>query len=107
MSKTASKQTGNKASGELPSEAPDGQVYDSSYTTEGRKDSDAIPVLKDDENIEDPIDPEDADSDKQLARDEAEAIDQKNVLNDRTRKEKPRGSYTEPTDEEMGLTEEA
>ncbi|KAK6956841.1 hypothetical protein Daesc_002122 [Daldinia eschscholtzii] len=106
MSKSAFHQADDKASGDLPSEAPEGQVYDSSYAEEVKKDNAGIPVLKDDENVEDPINPADADSDKQLERDEAEAIDKKNVLKERTRNEKPRGSYTEPSDESLGLTEE-
>ncbi|KAI1387656.1 uncharacterized protein F4822DRAFT_289591 [Hypoxylon trugodes] len=107
MSKSAYQQADDKASGELPREAPEGQVYDSSYATQGRRDDAAIPVIKDDDNVEDPINLQDADSDKQLERDDAEAIDKSNVLKERTRGEKPRGTYKEPTDEDLGLTEEA
>ncbi|KAI1803339.1 hypothetical protein F4811DRAFT_352435 [Daldinia bambusicola] len=107
MSKNAFHQADKKASEEIPANAPEGQVYDSSYVTERQKDNAAIPVLKDDENVEDPIDPPEADPDKQLARDEAKAVDKKNVLKERTRDEKPRCSYTEPSDESLGLTEEA
>ncbi|KAI1472999.1 uncharacterized protein F4812DRAFT_35110 [Daldinia caldariorum] len=106
MSKNALHQANDKASGELPTGPHEGQVYGSSYATGGQKDNTSIPVLKDDENVEDPIDPAEADSDKQLARDEAEAIDKKNVLKERTRGEKPRGSYADPSDESLGLTEE-
>ncbi|KAI1087283.1 hypothetical protein F5B19DRAFT_497504 [Rostrohypoxylon terebratum] len=107
MSNNAYNQVDDKSSAELPSEAPTGQVYDNkSYTTKGRNDGAGIPVLKDDEQVEDPISTQDADSDQQLARDDADAIDQGNVLEERTRGKKPEGSYKEPTDEEMGLAEE-
>ncbi|KAI0386334.1 hypothetical protein F5Y04DRAFT_243866 [Hypomontagnella monticulosa] len=103
MSKSAFHQTDNKASGILPDEAPEGRVSDSSYATGSRDDAN-IPVLKDDDQVEDPINADEANSDKQLERDDAEAIDKSNVLKERTRHEKPRGSYKEPTDEDLGLT---
>lgn len=76
-----------------------------------------IPVQADDKPVEDPIDPETADSDEQLgkardcfgariksdiciARDENEAIDKSNIISGRTRGAKPSGTYTEPGDEE-------
>ncbi|KAI0829164.1 hypothetical protein F5Y06DRAFT_308294 [Hypoxylon sp. FL0890] len=105
MSKSAYHQADDKPSAELPQDAPEGQVSDESYAAEARKDNASIPVLKDDDDVEDPIDPNQADSDKQLERDEAEAIDKKNVLKERTRGEQPRGAYNEPTDEDLGLTE--
>ncbi|KAI1458732.1 hypothetical protein F4805DRAFT_474031 [Annulohypoxylon moriforme] len=104
MSKNAYNQIDDKSTGDFSSEAPSGQVYDESYTTKGQNDG-GIPVIKDDERVEDPINPKDADSDQQLARDDAEAIDQKNVLKERTRGKQPGGSYKEPTDESLGLTE--
>ncbi|KAI1097339.1 hypothetical protein F4804DRAFT_339295 [Jackrogersella minutella] len=97
MSKNTYRQTNDKSS--------EGQVYDDSYTTKGRRDGGGIPVLKDDDNVEDPINSEEANSDKQLQRDEAEAIDKNNMLKEKTRGKQPRGSYKEPTDEEFGLTE--
>ncbi|KAI2628525.1 hypothetical protein GGR54DRAFT_636244 [Hypoxylon sp. NC1633] len=79
------------------------------YTTKGRRgnagSNAGIPVLRDNDKIEDSINPKDADSDKQLKRDDTEAIDKSNVLKDRTRGEKPTSSYEEPTDEDFGLTE--
>ena len=77
-----------------------------------------IPVQKDDAPVEDPIDPSTADSDQTLgkfpclkllenpllifdaAQDDADAIDQSNVIGDRTRGAKPSGGYAEPGDEE-------
>ena len=38
-------------------------------------------------------------------QDEREAIDTGNIMKERTRHAKPRGTYTEPTDEQMGLKE--
>ncbi|KAI0888317.1 uncharacterized protein GGS22DRAFT_95996 [Annulohypoxylon maeteangense] len=104
MSKNTYNQPDTKRPGDLSTEAPSGQVYDQSYTTKGPRDG-AIPVIADDEQVEDPINPKDADSDKLLARDDAEAIDQKNVLKERTRGKQPGGSYKEPTDEQVGLME--
>ncbi|KAI2466886.1 hypothetical protein F4781DRAFT_334586 [Annulohypoxylon bovei var. microspora] len=104
MSKNTYNQIDNKSFGDLSTDAPEEQVYDDSYTTKGRNDG-AIPVIKDDQSVEDPINPRDADSDKQLERDDAEAIDRGNVLKERTRGKQPEGSYKEPTDEEIGLME--
>ncbi|OTA59747.1 hypothetical protein K449DRAFT_436006 [Hypoxylon sp. EC38] len=105
MSKSAYRQADDKPSAELLRDAPEGQVSDESYAAEARKDNAGIPVLKDDDNVEDPINPKEADSNKQLERDEAEAIDKTNVLKERTRGANPGGAYTEPTDEDLGLTE--
>jgi len=65
MSKVAHAYTDHKSGDELPKEAPEGQVNDSSYKTS--KDE-AIPVIDDNEAVEDPIRPEEADSDKQLGK---------------------------------------
>ncbi|KAL7622212.1 hypothetical protein AAE478_007715 [Parahypoxylon ruwenzoriense] len=107
MPKNAYHQTDDKPSAALSSDAPEGQVYDESYAAEARKDDAGIPVLKDDDAIEDPIKPSQADSDEQLEHDEVEAIDESNIVKERTRGEKPRASYKEPTDEDLGLTEES
>ena len=106
----------------LPADAPDGQLHDDSYTT---RQSDPVPVQKDDANVEDPINPEQADSEEQLGafdigfsyrtaaaqselahytdyfaeRDEKDAIDESNILDERTRGAKPAGTYAEPPDE--------
>ncbi|KAF2199852.1 hypothetical protein GQ43DRAFT_375258 [Delitschia confertaspora ATCC 74209] len=75
---------------------PDGVPQDDSYATEG-----PIPVQKDDSPVEDAYDPATADSDKQLERDEAEAIDKSNIIKERTRgAAKEPGTYAEPGDEE-------
>ncbi|KAI1373474.1 hypothetical protein F4677DRAFT_216481 [Hypoxylon crocopeplum] len=103
ISITAYHQADDKASAALPNDAPEGQVSDESYAT--GKDDASIPVVKDDDAVEDPISLKEADSDKQLQRDEGEAIDKNNVLKERTRGEKPRGSYEEPSDEDLGLIE--
>ncbi|KAI4130729.1 MAG: hypothetical protein LQ347_003265 [Umbilicaria vellea] len=76
---------------------------DNSYAS--RTGQSQIPVQKDQAPIEDPIDPKTADSDEMLARDDADAIDQSNILDGgRTRGAKPQGGYREPGDEE-GLPE--
>lgn len=81
-----------------------------------------IPVQKDEEPVEDPIDAEEADTDKALGMcsilirhqlgheveltksteaDEAAAIDESNIVDGRTRgATKPSGTYTEPSDGE-------
>ncbi len=63
MSKVAHAYADDKAGADLPKGAPEGQVDDSSYKT-GR--NEAIPVVGDNERVEDPIRPGAADSDKQL-----------------------------------------
>ncbi|KAL1607168.1 hypothetical protein SLS59_002872 [Nothophoma quercina] len=70
---------------------------------ESRTGQSEIRVLKDDAPIErtEYNDREAADSDKQLERDEKDAIDQDNILSERTRgATKQSGTYTEPGDDE-------
>ncbi|KAH6616330.1 hypothetical protein C7974DRAFT_416476 [Boeremia exigua] len=70
---------------------------------ESRTGQSEIPVLKDDIPIENTEynDREAADSDRQLERDEKDAIDEGNILNERTRgATKESGTYTEPGDDE-------
>ncbi|KAJ9629067.1 uncharacterized protein PV06_02216 [Exophiala oligosperma] len=57
-----------------------------------------IPVQNDEAPVEDPIDPNNADSDEQLARDDTDAIDQGNIVDERTRGATK--NYREPGDEE-------
>ncbi|KAK3947389.1 hypothetical protein QBC32DRAFT_89334 [Pseudoneurospora amorphoporcata] len=103
MSKVAHAYADDKPGADLPNEAPEGQVNDPSYKTKG---TEAVPVIDDDAPVEDPIRPGEADSDRQLAKDEAEAIDTSNIIDEKTRHAtKPKGTYREPSDEEMGLTE--
>ncbi|OAP63319.1 hypothetical protein AYL99_02546 [Fonsecaea erecta] len=59
-----------------------------------------IPVQGDDAPVEDPIDANKADSDEQLARDDADAIDESNIIDERTRGAAKPGQYREPGDEE-------
>lgn len=78
-----------------------------------------IPVQGDDKPVEDPINPDTADSDESLgtisysttlpmqlgtndsiAKDDADAIDESNIIGGRTRGAKPSGGYAEPGDEE-------
>ncbi|KAJ4399457.1 hypothetical protein N0V85_006013 [Neurospora sp. IMI 360204] len=103
MSKVAHAYADDKPGADLPRDAPDGQVNDPSYKTKG---TEAVPVIDDDAPVEDPVRPEEADSDDQLAKDEAEAIDKSNIIDEKTRHAtKPAGTYQEPSDEQMGLTE--
>ncbi|KAL6704349.1 hypothetical protein ACN47E_008305 [Coniothyrium glycines] len=60
-----------------------------------------IPVQKDEAPIEATEYDNGGDSDEQLARDENEAIDESNIIEERTRgATKEAGTYTEPDDEE-------
>jgi hypothetical protein len=103
---------------------PTGEVQDNDYKS--RTGQNEIPVQADDKPVEDPIDPETADSDAQLGEfhppthplphpysnasrklttpteaDDKNAIDQSNILNERTRgAAKSAGTYQEPGDEE-------
>jgi len=106
MSSTAWAYTADKPSSkQLPPDVPPGQVEDDSYVTEQRDDNEPVPVQKDSDPVEGPIDDATADSDKQLDQDESEAIDKTNIIEERTRGAKPTDSYQEPTDEKLGLTE--
>ncbi|MCJ1266287.1 hypothetical protein MMC22_006170 [Lobaria immixta] len=80
-------------------DAPTGDVKDNDYVS--RTGQHQIPVQKDELPVNDPIDPVTADSDETLLRDDAEAIDESNIISGgRTRGAKPTGGYAEPGDEE-------
>ncbi|KAL9638082.1 MAG: hypothetical protein Q9164_001799 [Protoblastenia rupestris] len=80
-------------------DVPAGDSMDNDYAS--RTGQSHIPVQKDDKPVEDPIDPASADSDQQLQQDDADAIDQSNIVGGgRTRGAKPTGGYAEPGDEE-------
>ncbi|KAG7112729.1 hypothetical protein HYQ45_017134 [Verticillium longisporum] len=93
MSKSSWLQTDEAGSPHLSIDAPESQVRDGSYATEDSK-KDPVPVLKDDDTVEDPINPKTADSDKALEQDEKEATDKSNIIMDWTRHAKPEGRYT-------------
>ncbi|KAH7139335.1 hypothetical protein B0J11DRAFT_589081 [Dendryphion nanum] len=81
------------------SDGPSGTHTDNEYVS--RTGQSQIPVQKDEDPVEDPIDPETADSDEQLVRDDTEAIDESNIISSRTRgATKEAGTYTEPGDDE-------
>ncbi|KAH0287329.1 hypothetical protein M436DRAFT_76348 [Aureobasidium namibiae CBS 147.97] len=86
-------------SAEYTPETSTGVAADNDYAS--RTGQSEIPVQKDEAGIEDPIDPDTADSDKVLEQDEKAAMNEDNILDERTRgAAKPKGSYTEPGDEE-------
>ncbi|KAI1124822.1 hypothetical protein F5Y10DRAFT_21681 [Nemania abortiva] len=110
MSKASQRETDDRrGEAEDIQEAPTGQVNDDSYTTSGGRggNTDSVPVVNDNTAVEDPIATDTADSDKQLERDEEEAIDKDNIIKDRLRDNKPKpGALREPSDSELGLAEE-
>ncbi|KAI9704364.1 MAG: hypothetical protein M1836_007227 [Candelina mexicana] len=77
---------------------PAGDAKDNEYAS--RTGQSHIPVQKDEQSVEDPIDPATADSDATLAQDEKDAIDKSNIIGGRTRGAGPKGGYSEPDDEE-------
>jgi hypothetical protein len=100
-------------------EIPTGEFEDNEYKS--RTGQNEIPVQADDKPVEDPIDPETADSDATLGKflrfqyllpvntpltsppeaDEKNAIDESNIIEERTRgATKSAGTYQEPGDEE-------
>ncbi|KAM3066380.1 hypothetical protein ACMFMG_003113 [Clarireedia jacksonii] len=87
-------------SGQNQSNIPDGLPVNDDYVSRpGQKDT--VLVQRDGALIEDPIDPATANSDSQLRRDEEDAIDKGNIIDERTRgKTKPAGTYRAPGDEE-------
>ncbi|KAJ1330953.1 hypothetical protein MN608_04409 [Microdochium nivale] len=80
--------------------APTGEYSDDSYVSRpGQKDG-PVPVTSGNEEVESAYKEGAADSDAQLERDEKDAIDEDNIIDDRTRNAKPKGNYKEPGDEE-------
>ncbi|KAK0622736.1 hypothetical protein B0T14DRAFT_564161 [Immersiella caudata] len=104
MSKSGHAYTDDKLGAEIPEGAPEDQMNDPSYKSR-RGDREPIAVIDDDAPVEDPIKESEADSDKQLERDDREAIDTANIVKGTTSRAKPVGTYAEPTDEQMGLME--
>jgi len=75
-----------------------GDTVDNSYASSRNE---PVPVLKDEDPVEQPNDQRNPDSDAALEQDEKEAIDNSNILKgDRTRHAKPTGTYKEPSDEQ-------
>ncbi|OWT42598.1 hypothetical protein VFPPC_18266 [Pochonia chlamydosporia 170] len=106
MSKTSHAQTDDKTiQDDLDTNAPEGLVQDDSYTTSNGK-REPIPVQGDDTPVEDPVNAADGDSDKQLDEDEKAAIDESNIIKERTRGgAEPRNQYQEPDDIQPELAE--
>ncbi|CAD0098669.1 unnamed protein product [Aureobasidium mustum] len=106
-------------SAEYTPETSTGVAGDNDY--QSRTGQSEIPVQKDEATIEDPIDPDTADSDKVLGmysilpstqhmantlteQDEKAAMNEDNIIDGRTRgAAKPKGSYQEPGDEEVSF----
>ncbi|KAM0374687.1 hypothetical protein HYE67_007712 [Fusarium culmorum] len=81
--------------------APSASYEDNSYVSRPGEKDQPIAVQADSDRFEDPIDAEQADTDAQLERDEKDAIDQSNIIEERTRgATQPGGTYQEPGDEE-------
>ncbi|RYP48636.1 hypothetical protein DL768_005480 [Monosporascus sp. mg162] len=107
MSKVAYHQSDDKPSsttGAPEDEVPEGQVQDDSYVMGADKNGEPVPVIGDDAKVEDPVDAKDADSNRQLERDEKEAIDESNIV-EGGREKPPARSLKEPSDEDFGLVE--
>ncbi|KAF5007123.1 hypothetical protein FDECE_6554 [Fusarium decemcellulare] len=82
-------------------DTPSGEFQENSYISRPGEKSEPIPVQADSAKIEDPIDADTADTDAQLERDDSDAIDESNIIEERTRgATKPGGTYKEPGDEE-------
>ncbi|UNI13893.1 hypothetical protein JDV02_000589 [Purpureocillium takamizusanense] len=80
--------------------SPDTMSSESNEYVSRQGDKSEIPVQADDSKVEDPIDETTANSDAQLERDDAEAIDKSNIIKDRTRHAEPQAGYREPGDNE-------
>ncbi|KAM0227547.1 hypothetical protein ACHAPO_011434 [Fusarium lateritium] len=81
--------------------APSASYEDNSYVSRPGEKDQPVAVQADSDRVEDPIDAEQADTDAQLERDEKDAIDQSNIIEERTRgAAQPGGTYQEPGDEE-------
>ncbi|CAA9966646.1 hypothetical protein CFE70_009828 [Pyrenophora teres f. teres 0-1] len=78
---------------------PSGGVVDNDYAS--RTGQSQVPVQKDETPVESTEYDNGGDSDKQLERDEKDAIDTSNIIDERTRgATKTSGTYREPGDEE-------
>lgn len=105
-------QQNDQVSGDVPA----GDAADNDYVNRPGQ-SGPVPVQKDDAPIDDPIDPDTADSDETLSMlnhpvtsnsslttlleaDDTEAIDKSNIIDERTRGASKTGQYREPGDEE-------
>ncbi|KAL6925232.1 hypothetical protein FSST1_002506 [Fusarium sambucinum] len=81
--------------------APSASYEDNSYVSRPGEKDQPVAVQADSDRVEDPIDAEQADTDAQLERDEMDAIDQSNIIEECTRgAAQPGGTYQEPGDEE-------
>jgi hypothetical protein len=108
-------------------DAPTGEFQDNSYVSRPGQKAETLAVQSDNTKVEDPIDPNTADTDEQLGtgldihlwafslcfieqcptdwhlteRDDNEAIDRSNILDERTRHATQKaGTYREPGDDE-------
>ncbi|SPJ73080.1 uncharacterized protein FTOL_02809 [Fusarium torulosum] len=82
-------------------DAPTGDYQENSYVSRPGQKEQPVPVQSDFDRVDDPIDAEQADTDAQLERDDKDAIDESNIIEERTRgATQPGGTYTEPGDEE-------
>ncbi|KAF5598766.1 tRNA pseudouridine38-40 synthase [Fusarium pseudocircinatum] len=82
-------------------DAPSAEFQDDSYVSRPGEKEQPIPVQSDSDRVEDPVDGEQADTDAQLERDDKDAIDESNIIEERTRgAAQPSGTYQEPGDEE-------
>ncbi|KAH7188249.1 uncharacterized protein B0J16DRAFT_382130 [Fusarium flagelliforme] len=81
--------------------APSASFEENSYVSRPGEKDQPIAVQADSDRVEDPIDAEEANTDAQLERDEKDAIDKSNIIEERTRgATQPGGTYQEPGDEE-------
>lgn len=99
-------------------DAPSGDFQDDSYVSRQGNKNEPLPVQSDADRVDDPIDGDIADSDEQLGksahapqctpiyshltleRDDSDAIDESNIIDERTRHAKPTDTYREPGDDE-------
>ncbi|KAL2068827.1 hypothetical protein VTL71DRAFT_15165 [Oculimacula yallundae] len=84
----------------MSSDIPQGDAQDNDYVSRPGQKEAGIPVQSDNAPVEGGVDEATADSDEQLARDDNEAIDESNIIEEKTRHAKPTGSYREPGDDE-------
>ncbi|KAK4893801.1 hypothetical protein LTR27_007826 [Elasticomyces elasticus] len=89
-------------SGPIKNAPTDTDATDNDYVSRTGQKQASVPVQKDEDSVEDPIDPATADSDKVLEQDEKSAMDKSNIIEGgRTRgAAKKAGTYTEPGDED-------
>ncbi|KAI9799635.1 MAG: hypothetical protein M1833_003950 [Piccolia ochrophora] len=94
--------SGNDEAYQQPQEGlGDEPIQDTTNDYKGSASQDEGFVLKDEASVADPVNPDTADSDEALARDDNDAIDKSNIIGERTRGATAGKGYSEPDEDDI------